>query len=162
MTEAQVLHAFYANPIGELMRDTTWLYGVCQTLHFIGLTTLFGAILLVDLRMLGLFRNTPIRAFMPLIPVAIGGFALNLVTGAMFFTFDPVNFWHNKGFLLKLAALAVAGVNALWFTIGEQPRVLKLADGEATDAATKISAGLSITVWMVVIVCGRLIKVYTP
>jgi hypothetical protein len=47
----------------------------------------------------------------------------------------------------------------LFFTFVEQPRVLNTPDGQSFDTATRISAVLSLTLWVAVIVAGRLLPV---
>lgn len=162
MTEAQVLAAFHDSWLGVEMRAIPWLFSICETLHFIGLSTLFGALLVVDLRLLGFFKRLPIGTALTLIPVGLVGFAINAITGLCFFTFDPPNYWHNPDFRLKMAAIALAGLNALWFTFGETPRLLRMPEHEDTGASTKICAGLSILIWISVIVFGRLLEVFAP
>src|SRR5688572_20254041 len=46
-----------ANGVGLLMTDRTWLWPAFESLHFIGMWLLFGIVLLVNLRMLGMFRQ---------------------------------------------------------------------------------------------------------
>lgn len=162
MTTAEVLGLFRHSPIGQTMNAVRWLFGICETLHFIGLSTLVGGIFIVDLRMMGFFRATPIQAVQPLIPVAAAGFALNAFTGLCFFCFDPPTYWYNPDFRLKLILIAIAGANALWFTFHEMPQIATMAADAPSTASMKVSAGLSIGLWIGVIICGRLLEVFAP
>lgn len=157
-----VLHFFSNNPLGDAMRAVWWLYPAGQVLHFFGLCFLIGALLIVDLRLMGFLRRLPIRVALTLVPVALVAFAVNALTGLAFFTSDPARFWFNIAFRLKFAAIVLAGLNAAWFTFAEQRKALALADGADTGWMTRTTAGLSILLWFGVIVLGRLLPVYTP
>jgi hypothetical protein len=157
-----ILDWFAYNWLGEIMRKSSWIYPLAQILHFVGLCFLIGAILLVDLRLMGFFKRMTVRAALALIPVAIAGFALNAITGLAFFTSDPYRFWFDAAFRWKLLAIAIAGLNALWFTFAEQREVLALPPGAATNGVTRFCAALSIASWFSVILFGRLLPVYQP
>ena len=157
-----VLSFFSDNFLGDAMRSVPWLYPTGQILHFFGLCFLVGAILIVDLRLMGFLRRMPVRTALTLIPIALAGFGLNALTGLAFFASDPQRFWFNIAFRLKITAIVLAGLNAAWFTFGEQRKVLALPDGASAGTATRFTAGASITLWFAVILFGRLLPVYTP
>jgi hypothetical protein len=157
-----ILDWFAFNWLGHAMRTVRWLYPLCQIVHFIGLCFLIGAILLVDLRLMGFLRRVSPRAVLSAIPVAVVAFAVNALTGLAFFASDPYRFWFDGAFRYKMAAIALAGVNAIWFTLIEQPKLLKAPQDAPSSAATRICAGLSLGLWLAVIVCGRLLPVFQP
>jgi hypothetical protein len=160
--KSAVLDAFMNNPVGELMRSVAWVYPVAQIVHFFGLCFLLGAIVLVDLRLMGFLREMPLRAALRLIPVAIVAFVVNLATGLAFFASDPYRFWFDSAFQWKMLAILAAGANALWFTLFEQRKALTQGDSAHANAVTKACAGLSIGLWFTVILCGRLLPIYQP
>ena|SRR5690554_1608896 len=143
--------------LGEAMRSIFWLWPFTENLHFLGLSIMFGALLAIDLRVLGVASNFPMRSAMKLIPLALIGFGINLLTGIAFFAGDPYRYAFNFSFQWKMALIFVAGVNALWFWFGEHAKLVKLADGEQADFSAKLIAGLSLLIWVAVIVLGRLI-----
>jgi uncharacterized membrane protein len=143
--------------IGDGMRDIFWMWPFMENLHFTGLSILFGALLVIDLRVLGVTRVIPMRGALKLIPLAIFGFAINLVTGIAFYMGDPFRYTGNLAFQWKMALIIIAGINALWFWFGEHARLAKLAEGEDAEFSAKIIAALSLTIWVLVIVLGRLI-----
>ena len=55
-----------------------------ETLHFLALCLLMGSLLIMDLRLIGFQRTIPLTAVHALMPVAIGSFAVNLITGPRF------------------------------------------------------------------------------
>ncbi len=160
MTEAQILHAFQHSPIGETMRAVPWLFAALETAHFIGLSILLGAIFIIDVRLLGRLRMIPFRSVVKLIPFAIFGFGLNVVSGAGFFCSNPMMYWPNPAFKLKMFLVALAGLNAVWFAFAEERRVLRLDDHAATDTQMKVTAGLSLFFWFSVILLGRLLPTF--
>jgi hypothetical protein len=154
------LQAVHDTWLGEVTRSYAPLFTTGLVLHFIGLCMLLGAMLVIDLRLLGVIRGVPIRAVLALLPVAIAGFVINLLTGIMFFCFDPFGYWGNPAFKIKMSLVMIAGLNALWFTFTEHRR-LATTDGDyQTHIATKISAGVSLFLWFTVILFGRLIVAF--
>lgn len=143
--------------LGLLMRDHFWMWPLMENFHFLGLSILFGALLVVDLRVLGFARFIPMGPAMALIPLAIIGFAINLLTGIAFYAGDPFRYTYNTAFLWKMALIVLAGINALWFWFGEHSKLVRLADGEQAEIQAKFVAGLSLVIWVAVIILGRLI-----
>lgn len=156
------LQAVHDTWLGDYTRAHAWVFTTGLVIHFIGLCLLLGAMLVVDLRILGLGKNVaPIRSVFSLLPVAIGGFLINLLTGIVFFCFDPFGYWLNPAFKIKLVLLTLAGINALIFTLVEQPKILA-GQGEsgAVGALAKVTAGASLLIWFAVILFGRLIVAF--
>lgn len=159
MIDKQIYYWISSTPLSQYMRQDANVFSVCQTIHFFGLCLLLGAILVIDLRLLGLMKRTPVEAVLKFVPVAILGFVLNLLTGICFLAYNPQLYATNWMFWVKMGAVLLAGLNMLFFTFVEQPRVLKTPAGEPFDAATRICAILSLTLWVAVIVAGRLLPV---
>ena len=155
MTEVEILHRIKETWLGEIVRESTWLFAAGETLHFVGLSMLFGALLIVDLRLLGFMRSVPIRAALAFLPFAIIGFTINLLTGIEFFVNDPFMYWPNPAFRLKMFLILVAGLNALIFTLMEYRHLLK--DDESTSLFTRATAALSLTLWLTIMLLGRLL-----
>lgn len=143
--------------IHGLMVDIFWMFPLMETLHFIGLTIMFGALLVVDFRIMGLIKFVNMKAAMAFIPAAIFGFAINLVTGILFLHADPFRYFPNMSFQWKMALIIIAGINALWFWFGEHKELLQLADGQDAPFRAKVIAFISVSVWVVVIIAGRMI-----
>ena len=70
-------------PVAAFMR-THWGWPAAESVHFIGLSLLVGALVPWDLRLLGVGRRIPIAAANQLIPWALAGFALTALSGVMF------------------------------------------------------------------------------
>jgi hypothetical protein len=146
--------------LGDYTRQNSWLFTLGLVIHFVGLCLLMGGMLVIDLRILGLIRRVPIRAVLALLPMAIVGFVLNLLTGIMFFCFDSFGYWRNPAFKIKMVLVLVAGLNALWFTLAEHRRLAATPGGFNAGGLTKFSAAASLLLWFGVILFGRLIVAF--
>lgn len=160
MNEAAVLAWFHDSWYGQLMVQVRWLFSVYETLHFIGLSLMVGALLVIDLAVMGALPMIPLSRAMLLVRYAVLGFAINLITGVGFFCFNPEGYWSNPAFRLKMLAVLLAGANAVWFALRAQPRLRLRGDAAPADTATRVSAGLSLGLWLAVIVAGRLLPTF--
>src|SRR5262249_34924825 len=96
--------------LSTFVLSSPWIWATLETLHFIGLAVLIGTAGLLDLRLMGFFRGLPVAPLRRLFPWMIGAFAVNVVTGVMFFTGSPLQYAHNLAFGLKLLFITVAGL----------------------------------------------------
>lgn len=148
-----------ARVIGDAMVNVTWTWAASETVHFIGLSLLFGVVLLVDLRMLGLVKGIPYPVLHRLLPWGMLGFGLNVVTGMLFFVGAPTSFYvTNNLFFWKLALILVAGANALYFTVFDEPWTLKAA--ETPPFTAKFAAASGIFLWVGVLFCGQMLPFF--
>lgn len=144
------------------LMNSAWGWPTVESLHFLGLSMLIGAVGLFDLRMLGLARGIPMGALHRMIPWGVGGYVLNAVTGFLFVTSAPDQYLFNPAFQIKLSLMAVAGLNVLFFYRFVFARV-QTSPGEAhAPRSAKVAAAVSLACWVGVIVCGRLITYYRP
>jgi hypothetical protein len=139
-----------------------WSWPVAESVHFVGLTLLLGAIATWDLRLVGFMKQAPAAAFHKLIPVAVAGFTLNAVTGALFLMTFPDQYVYNAAFHVKLLCLLLAGLNVLVFYLTTFRRLSTQDAGEQAPVLGRISGALSVALWLSVIVCGRMITFLRP
>lgn len=149
------------SPVATLMH-THWAWPVVESLHFIGLCLLVGAIGSFDLRLLGVARRVPIAAVHRLIPWGIAGFVLNACTGLLFVLTEPDQYIYNPSFHLKVLSLAIAGVNAGLFYVTTFKQMFGPAPVLDAPRRAKAIALVSLCAWMTVIVCGRMLTFYRP
>ena len=141
------------------MVNLKWGGPASETVHFIGLSLLFGVVLLVDLRMLGFMKGIPYSTLHRLLPWGVLGFGVNVVTGILFFIGAPPDFYvNNPVFIWKLALILVAGANTLYFTVFEQPWTL--GAGDTPSVAAKVAAASGILLWTGVIFCGQMLPFF--
>jgi uncharacterized membrane protein len=148
-------------PVGRLMH-TRWAWPMAESLHFIGLSLLIGTIGLFDLRLLGLGRNIPIAALHRLIPWGLVGFGLNLVTGATFLMAEPDQYVYNPAFHFKMLFVVLAGLNALAFYLTSYRRTTAPGATLQAPRTAKVIALISLSLWISVIVAGRLLTFHRP
>jgi len=148
-----------ARVIGDAMANLKWGWPASETVHFIGLSLLFGVVLLVNLRMLGFMKSIPYSTLHRLLPWGVLGFGINVVTGMLFFIGAPPDFYMpNTVFLWKLALILVAGANALYFTVFEQ--AWTVGEGDTPPMAARVAAASGILMWVGVIFCGQMLPFF--
>ena len=139
------------------------LWPVLQTLHLFGFTLLFGTVGFFDLRALGFARGIPLQAIHRLIPWGIAGFVGNILLGIVFFSGHPDQYFYNNSFRLKLMFMAVAGINILaFYGTSAFHEAKKLPADASVPLRIKIIAGISLSAWVAVLVCGRMITFNRP
>jgi uncharacterized membrane protein len=159
--DAGAVQAAPANPplarvIGDGMVNLKWGWPASETVHFIGLSLLVGVVLLVDLRMLGFLKSIPYSTLHRLLPWGMLGFAVNVLTGMLFFIGAPPDFYMSNGvFVWKLAFIVVAGANALYFTVFEQAWTIDAGDNPPMTA--KVAALTGLAAWFGVLFCGQML-----
>ena len=139
-----------------------WGWPTCETLHFIGLSMLVGAIGTWDLRLMGLAKRVPVGAMHRLVPWGIAGYCLNVTTGLMFLTTEPDQYIYNPSFHFKILFMGIAGLNVLAFYLTMYGKAKRAAPGENVPPPARWMGAVSLFCWMAVIVCGRLLTFYRP
>ena len=137
-----------------------WIWPAAETVHFIGLCLLVGAVGLLDLRMLGSrwVKSLPVGPLEGLIPFGILGFSLCLVTGAMFYSGDPFQYIDNNIFWFKMVFIAAAGLNVLYFYASGLSRIVdQVGPGQEVPLAAKVVGATSLILWVGVIYWGRML-----
>lgn len=143
------------------MTDLSWTWPAAETLHFIGMSLLFGTIFIIDLRLLGLFRRLILlRALHGLIPWAGLGFAINLLTGVAFVVSDPTKYISNIAFQFKMLFVLLAGLNLIFYRLKVDKTIRTSADDAACGVAARVAGATSLLTWTLVIFCGRFIPVF--
>jgi hypothetical protein len=135
----------------------TWLWPACESLHFVGLCILIGGAGLLDLRLLGLFRGLHIRHVKALMPWAIGGFAINAVTGSLFLIMQPHLYLTSAVWWWKFAFIVIAGLNAGFFETRLAIPALAMDPDADTPRALKIVGAISLFSWFAILYCGRML-----
>ena len=154
---ADALHTVEATGLGRFMREALWAYPLTEAAHIAGLALLFGSIVVVDLRLIGLGRRVPLDALTAFaVPWSITGFLVAAASGGLMFTAHAAEFLEQPVFMLKMALVLVAGINAALLHTGPLRR---LAGDPQADPPTRVrvAAFVSIVLWLGVITCGRLL-----
>lgn len=153
MIEA-ALGALESSAPAELLRASRYAYPLVNAAHIMALAALFGSILALDLRLLGLFRTVPIAPLAQVLPrVAASGLAVALLTGLALFSVQPFDYLAQPVFALKLALIVVgAGHAVLLHRTSGWRQVLA---GGSVSTRLRLSAAGSLALWTGAIVAGR-------
>lgn len=146
-----------ATTLSQAIVASTWIWPLAEAVHFVGLALVLGIAGFFDLRLMGCFRHVPVAALRALMPYAMGGFGLNLVTGSLFFIGHPEQYVHNLAWWCKVGCLGLAGLNAIVFERVAAARTLPLGPGEDTPSAAKVIGAVSLGAWLGVLYWGRML-----
>jgi len=146
-----------ATNLGGWVHVLPWTWPIAETIHFFGLCMLIGALLVIDLRLLGVNRMLPAVSVHDLLPIAYVGFGLNLATGILFFLGDPHRYAPNIAFQLKMLLIVIAGLNALYYQMKIHPNMDSLDDSVVLPTNVKVVGATSLALWFGVLAYGRLI-----
>lgn len=140
------------------MQESPWLYPAVEVVHLLGLGLVVGPALMWDLRLLGLSKSLPVSAMARhLLPWTLVGFGFVAVSGPLLFLADAVKLFENPALRIKLVLIFVAAANAALF----HRRAFRTVGAWETNApappAAKAAAGISVVVWVSVVIAGRLI-----
>ena len=137
---------------GQLIGDSAWAFPVLEGIHLLGLSLLGGAILVVDLRMLGAGLTSQRTATLAKAarPWLLRAIALMLATGIPLFMSEAVKCYWNTSFRVKMVALPIA----LAFTFLVKQRVAMNEDLEGSKKSRLVAVG-SIAIWFTVAMAGR-------
>ena len=160
MSLGELLVAVEQSALGNSVRDLGgWGYAFINLAHILGITILFGAILLLDLRLIGWKRHLPLDAILvTTLPLAKIGFFIAVVSGICLISANATEYIGNPFLLIKFLALVLALINA-WYV---RRLSVWLARGQAEPGGREkihlARAGfVSLICWLTVISAGRLI-----
>jgi len=138
--------------VGQTMADSIWLFPVVEAVHLLGLAGLGGAVLVVDLRLLGLaFPDREARYLLAESrPWFLGAIATLFATGIPLFLSEAVKCYWSQAFWVKMGALALA----LLFTWSVRNRRIR-DSRELGVGRARLLGGSSIALWTTVAAAGR-------
>jgi hypothetical protein len=137
----------------KFVLDNPWVWPICEVFHFVGLCLLFGVVLLVNLRLLGFLKGVALADVNRMLPWAMGGLGVNVVTGMLFFLASPDQYTQNPAFAWKMGLLLLGAFSLLYPALCEER--VSTADVLYGTTARKVVAACSIGVWIGVIFFGR-------
>jgi uncharacterized membrane protein YhdT len=131
--------------IGEGIRNSTWLFPVIEAIHLVGLGLVGGAVLVVDLRLLGLglLRQPAEQLAEDAEPWLIGSLALMIVTGVSLFLSEATKCYYSKPFWIKMTCL----LSVIVFTFTFRRYVLRTKLNRTHPLLGKVTALVSLGLW---------------
>ena len=136
-----------------------WSYGVVNLVHILGVATLFGAILVLDLRLIGLWARVPLVAVAtPAVPLAVVGFFVAALSGACLLVTNATEYAGNPFLLIKFPAIALGLVNVAVLNAlpGWKARATR-APVEREPFELRAAGLASLVCWLTAVAAGRLI-----
>jgi hypothetical protein len=151
-------NALQSTALATALRQSFWIYPIVNGAHIVGLALLFGAIVPLDLRLLGLWRRVSLAAMTRiLLPVAIAGLVLAISTGALLFSVRAAEYAATPLLWIKFALIACAIANALLLRLSLAWSVHEQSELAGTTPRLQFAGALSIGLWLAVILAGRMI-----
>jgi hypothetical protein len=106
--------------IKDFVLQHPFVWPTCETLHFLGMSLMFGVLLIVNLRLVGWLRGMSFASVHRLLPFGLMGFGINFITGMFFFIAASEQYTQNVAFHYKVILLMLAGVNYLVLTVYDE------------------------------------------
>ncbi len=153
MTLLQLFRWFDNTGIGQGIRGSTYWFPAIEVVHLLGLTLLYGAVLVVDLRVLGfgLSKQPVHRVAQQVTPYTILAIVMMLATGVPLFLSEALKCYENQAFWFKMGSLLLA----LVFQFTVHRKVVK--SDQPPTAGMKAGAVFSMFLWLCVGLGGRAI-----
>jgi len=149
-----------ATGLGHMMRESgPWTYAIVNLVHILGVSSVFGSLLVLDLRLLGLWRRVRLSDLSSVVtPIAVTGFAIAAMTGSAMLATKATAYDGNPFLLIKFPAIAIGLVNVAvlnvtpaWKARGSR----ELTRGETRQLA--VMGGISLLSWLTAVSAGRMI-----
>ena len=160
MANTTIWRNIEASGMGVRIAESEWMFPTIETIHVFALVTVIGLIAIMDMRLLGLnSTNRTVQALeKDTIPLTWLAFAIATISGALLFISKASTYMANPYFLWKMGLMAIAGINMAIFHrivsngVGEWGR-----PGAAIPMSAKLSGLVSLALWMVIPLCGRIV-----
>src|SRR6266851_2334120 len=146
--------------LGHLMRESgVWTYGLVNLVHILGVASLFGAVLVLDLRLLGLWRKVALPAISePIVPIATTGFVIAVISGVCLLATKATEYVGNPFVYIKFPAIALGLLNVVALNSSSAWRQRKIRELSAREQSKlAVIGGLSLFSWLTAITAGRMI-----
>lgn len=144
-------------PLSPAIRESEWMFPTVETFHVIAITLVVGTVMIVDLRVLGLAsaNREVTRVAKEILPWTWVMFVIAFISGGLMFAAKAGTYIVNFNFQLKMVLLLLAGLNMLVFHLLGYRNVAEWNRARPAPAVAKIACGLSIVLWVLIVVMGR-------
>jgi hypothetical protein len=153
------LKSLETSGLATTIRDALWLFPLIESTHVIGLSLVFGTILIIDLRLLGIASTH--RSFKQMASDILkwtwAAFAVTALTGTLMFITNARVYYHNFFFRTKMLMVVLSGINMLVFELTAGRTIHRWDKAPSAPRVGKAVAALSLAMWIGIIIMGRLI-----
>jgi hypothetical protein len=138
---------------GQAISMSTWAFAVIESIHLLALAVIGGAVLTVDLRLLGLgLRTQPIdQVARDAWPWFVRSWVVMIVTGVLLFVSEPLKLYHSTPFFWKMTCLLLATL----FAVSVRRKVTLTDEGRTPPVVLKLVGVVSLLLWFGVGAAGR-------
>lgn len=154
-----LLAALEASAWARALRESVWLYPLVNAGHILGIALLVGAIVPLDLRLLGAWRAEPLGPLWRVLSrTATAGVVVAVVFGLMLFGTRATEYAASDYFLAKMGFVVLGALNALTLRVALSPATSAAADRcDPPSRRMQIAASISLIAWSTALVLGRLV-----
>jgi hypothetical protein len=157
----QLLVALEQSAFASAIRESVWAYPAANVGHILALTLFAGSVAVMDLRLLGAFAAAPPGAIVrPARAMAMLALGLMALTGFVLFAAEASHVATNGVFQVKAALIGLGVLNALFIAGPALAKVGDMAPHATLPMRVRMAAVLSLTIWLSVAACGRLIAYF--
>ena len=140
--------------LGHAMRESgVWTYGVVNLIHILSVASLFGSLLVLDLRLLGVWRKIDLASISePTVPIATVGFVFAFASGVCLLATKATEYVGNPFLYIKFSAIALGILNVFVLNASKawkQHGTRELSANEWSQLA--VLGGISLFCWLTAI-----------
>ena len=142
-----------ASALGQAINRSPWAFAVIESVHLLGLAVIGGAVLLVDLRLLGFgLEGQPLeRVARDAWPWFVGSWVVMIVTGVLLFVSEPLKLYSSEPFFWKMTFLLSGSL----FAVTVRRRVTLAGEGRTPPTLMRLVGLVSLLLWFGVGASGR-------
>jgi hypothetical protein len=157
MTLADLFKAIEQTGLAAWVREDNFAFPMLEAVHVASVMLVVGSICMMDLRLLG--WSAPglavTRISRETLPWTWCAFAVAAISGSLLMSGQAGAYAANTQFQLKMGLIAAAGLNMLLFHALSWRRVADWDTGGPPPVSARIAGGLSLALWIGVVVAGR-------
>lgn len=157
-----LLHWVETTPLAIFVSQSTYGFAAIDMFHVAAVSVVFGTIAILDLRLTGMalsdFSVTDLSR--QVLPWTWAAFVIAAITGVLMFMGQAVKYSMNFAFVVKIALMAIAGLNVLVFHFVTYRGVAKWDRGVQVPWTAKLAGALSLAIWVAVAAYGRFTAYY--
>ena len=147
------IDAIGASAVGQAISGSTWAFAVIESAHLLALALIGGAVLMVDLRLLGLgLRSQSVQEVAKdAWPWFVGSWTAMIVTGLLLFVSEPLKLYYSTAFFWKMVFLLLGTI----FAVTVRRSVALADEGRVSPVVMKLVGLISLALWFGVGAGGR-------
>lgn len=144
--------------LSAFFQNVLWIVPLSQSFHILALSTLFGSVLMINLRLLGIGSGRSISQLVnTLIPWVWTALGVLLFTGTVQTIAEPVRQFVTPAFWGKMGMIVAVMIATVIFTRSVRSNAAAWDNPATRPGGAKAFAVLSTALWVCIIICGRFI-----